>query len=65
MLLLTTSGRPGKSYAVLRIRDVLSRIQIFSIPDPGLKKLPDPDPHPHQRIFGILTQKIVSKLSEL
>jgi len=30
------------SCAVLRIRDVLSRIRLFSIPDPGVKKAPDP-----------------------
>jgi Sec7-like guanine-nucleotide exchange factor len=28
----------------------LSRIRIFSIPDPGSKRFPDPDPHPHRRI---------------
>jgi hypothetical protein len=66
MLLLTTSGRPGKSFSVLRIRYVLSRIPDpnFSIPDQGLKRFSDLDPYPHPRIFCILTQKIVSKLSE-
>jgi hypothetical protein len=38
--------------SVLRIRDVypVSRIRIFSIPDPGSKRLRIPDPDPHQRI---------------
>ncbi len=50
--------------AVLRIRDVYhgSRIRIFSIPDLGSKRFRIPDSH--QRI-SILTQKIVSKLSEI
>jgi hypothetical protein len=36
----------------------LSRIRIFSIPDPGsrVKKIPDPDPL--QRVLSILTQKL-------
>jgi hypothetical protein len=29
----------------------LSRIRIFSILDPGSKRSPFPDPHPHQRIY--------------
>ncbi len=47
----------------------------FSIPDPESKgfRIPDPeskrfqilDPDPHQRIEVFLTQKIVSKLSEI
>ncbi len=39
------------------------RIRIFSIPDPGSKRFPDPDLH--QRIQLFLTQKIVSKLLEI
>jgi hypothetical protein len=37
------------------------------IPDPNFfhPGSQDPDPHPHQRIFSILAQKIVSKLSEI
>ncbi len=40
------------------------RIWISSIPDPGSKSFRIPDPDPHQIILSILTQKIVSKLSE-
>ncbi len=53
---------------MLRIRDVCpgSRIRIFSIPDPGsrVKKIPDPGSGSTFQNLSILTQKIVSKLSE-
>jgi hypothetical protein len=37
----------------------------FSIPDPRSKGFLIPDPESHQRIQVFLTQKIVSKLSEI
>jgi hypothetical protein len=37
----------------------------FSVPDPGSKGFLIPDPEPHQKISEFLTQKIVSKLSEI
>ncbi len=45
----------------------LSRIQIriFSIPDPGSIRFPDPGSESASKNLSILTQKIVSKLSEL
>jgi hypothetical protein len=48
---------------LFRIRDVNPGSE-FSVPDPGSKKIPDPDSH--QRIYLFLSQtlKTVSKLSE-
>jgi hypothetical protein len=68
-----TMARQAKALtrAVLRIRDVYPGSEFFPfripernffIPDPGSKRFPDP--HPHQRNLIILTQKMVSKLSE-
>jgi hypothetical protein len=37
----------------------------FFHPGSRIKKIPNPDPHPHQRIYVFLTQTIVSKLSEI
>jgi hypothetical protein len=55
--------------AVLRIRDVYpgSWIKKFSIPDPGSKRFPDlgSTPTSASKNECILTQKIVSKLSEI
>jgi hypothetical protein len=57
--------------AVLRIWDDYPGSQFFHpgswIPDPvsRVKKIPDPDSDPHQIIQVFLTQKIVSKLSEI
>jgi hypothetical protein len=74
MLLHTTSGRPGKSFAVLRIRDVHpgSRIRIFSIPDSGSEFFPSliqdqKDFRIRIRIkeFKYFNQKIVPKLLEI
>ncbi len=71
-----TAGRQAKTLkqAVLRIRDVYpsSQIRIFSIPDPGSEffpfRIPDPGKDSRIRIrkknLSILTQKIVSELSE-
>jgi hypothetical protein len=36
----------------------------FSIPDPGSKSFPDPENGSASKNISILTQKIVSKLSE-
>jgi hypothetical protein len=55
--------------AIFRVADpgCLSRIldSNFLIPDPGssVKKIPDPQPHQRSKVF--ITQKIVSKLSEI
>jgi hypothetical protein len=53
--------------AVLRIRDVYPgfRIRIFSIPDPGVKKIPGSGTASASKNLSILTQKCVSKLSEI
>jgi hypothetical protein len=37
----------------------------FSITDPGSKRHRIPNPDPQQRIYVFLTQKIVTKLSEI
>jgi hypothetical protein len=43
----------------------LSRIRNFSIPDPGSKRFPDPGSGSELKNLSILTQKIVSMLSEI
>jgi hypothetical protein len=57
-------------FAVLLIRVVYpgSRIRIFSIPDPGSKRFPDPEsenPHPHERILVLKTEKIFVALGNM
>jgi hypothetical protein len=43
----------------------LSRILIFSIPDPGSKRFPDPGSASAPKNLSILNQEIVFKLSEI
>jgi hypothetical protein len=54
-LLLASVADPG----------CLSRIRIFSIPDPGSKRSRIPDPDPHLRIQIFLNPKVGSKLAEI
>jgi hypothetical protein len=56
-------------FAVLLIRIVYpgSPIRIFSIPDPGSKRFPDPEsenPHPHERILVLKTEKVFLALGK-
>ncbi len=60
-------GRQKNSVADPNFFHPGSRIQIFSIPDPGssVKKIPGPRIRTASKNSSILTQKIVSKLSEI
>jgi hypothetical protein len=54
----------SKNITVLRIRDVYPGSEFFH-PGSRVKKFRIPDPDPYQRILVFVTQKIVSKLSEI